>query len=205
MLILLLITLCDSYDVELLLQIVNRCQSIVPPVLSNTHGSCILRQFRYKISPMLPPPPPPSFIIIHHHDHHDDDQEEEQELASEIGASGLIKPRHENDNSGGRRHMVIFLMIMILSMMMVMIIWRGWFLVSCCINCKSLSPYLFPTSSRKYWTPPLSGNYSRPMPTSLFFLTRISMHSSTSTGEALFLEIIPLSEVFLHVWLGMYV
>ena len=82
---------------------------------------------------------------------------------------------------------------------------RGWFLVSCCINCKSLSPYLFPTSSRKYWTPPLSGNYSRPMPTSLFFPTRISMHSSTSTGEALFLEIIPLSEVFLHVWLGMYV
>jgi len=32
-------------------------------------------------------------------------QEEEQELANEIGAGGLIKPRHENDNSGGRQHM----------------------------------------------------------------------------------------------------
>jgi len=32
-------------------------------------------------------------------------QEEEQELAIELGASGLIKPRRENDNSGGRHHM----------------------------------------------------------------------------------------------------
>ena len=51
----------------------------------------------------------------HHHHHHIDhhDQEEEQELAAEIGAAGVIKPRHENDNSGGRRHMVrlIFLKI----------------------------------------------------------------------------------------------
>ena len=38
---------------------------------------------------------------------HDVAQEEEQELAIELGASGLIKPRRENDNSGGRHHMVI--------------------------------------------------------------------------------------------------
>ena len=38
---------------------------------------------------------------------HADAQEEEQELAIELRASGLIKPRHENDNSGGRHHMVI--------------------------------------------------------------------------------------------------
>ena len=38
---------------------------------------------------------------------HADVEEEEQELAIELGASGLIKPRHENDNSGGRHHMVI--------------------------------------------------------------------------------------------------